>query len=207
MTRNVSIVVLMLALALQAGCASSKNTRKPEAKALEVHPQVNYRPLKIPAPLNIALAESVSDEFFTSGPFGDIRTVGLRETLQKAIVESFQNNFTEVKVVASPPDRGFALLIQRAEMQRTITMKYYAIFTFDGKEVVDLIGETKGRTVFGDMFTIGRAIKQLQTEAYSKTCEALYDSVFHSEKTEALLQEASQRPAAPAAPSVSSTDT
>jgi hypothetical protein len=116
--------------------------------------------------------------------------VDYRKTLKYSLNKTFSHNFKKVFISDKETGQGLELVIMKAQPQPTFTIKYNATLLKKGREILDISGETKGRTIAmgSSIFSYKQDYKKiantLNKEAVQNFCSDLYDGIFRSDKKE-----------------------
>lgn len=175
-----SIVVL-------AGCAAGGVNA--QIGYLSAAPSPNITRVKVKEPLTIVLGSAVTDAFEVKpAPSMGSTYSEYRKSVSDALVKTFQPNFSEVRLASTETGKGLELVVAKAEMLATTTIRFQALLLSDGKEIIDAAGETQGRAIAigGNVFNASDgytdAMVTLSREAVEKMCASVYDVLFRSDR-------------------------
>lgn len=152
---------------------------------------VAVRRIKSPLPLRIVVGASTKDTF-TIRPVESMthNFSDFRGSVGGALKQAFAPNFSSVDLAETETGRGVELIVTRAEMQPTTTIKYGIVLMWDGKELEDVTGESKGKIVAmrGSSSELHEKYDAMLEELVDYTlasfAEQSYDALMRSEKLE-----------------------
>jgi len=160
---------------------------KAEIGYLGASPSPSATRLKVSEPLKVVLASQIPDQFEVKpAPSMGSAYAEYRKSLADALQKTFSPNFSEVVIADRETGHGLELVVAKAEMLTTTTIRYQALLLSDGKEIIDVAGETKGRAIaisatpFNASSGYTDAMVTLSREAVEKMCAAIYDDIFRS---------------------------
>jgi hypothetical protein len=177
--------ILASVLACSA-CFPSANGVQANVANVQAKPTISMRRIRIDQPLRIVLAKNTVQDSFVMEPAPSMRETfsGWRSSIQQALKQALDANFAQVVLAESEVRQGLELIVDRADFEKTHTIKFHAVLLHEGSEVIDLSGQTEGRLVGASPGQYENVVRALAEEAVSKMCEKLYDGIFRSQKLE-----------------------
>jgi hypothetical protein len=195
----VTLVAGVLAIGL-VGCATSKSSSSKSQPSgfvayvgyRSVETKVAVRRWKAPLALGVVVGQKVQDQF-TVEPSLHMANhyTEYRKTIGAALQRVFGENFANVAVADKESGSGLELVVTRAEMQPSMTIKFGLSLLQNGRELLDVVGESEGKTVAmrGNRDTLFEkydgAIEEVTDFALASFAEKVYDAVMRSKKLEA----------------------
>jgi hypothetical protein len=110
-----------------------------------------------------------------------------RKTIGETLKHTFAGNFAAVVVAPRENGSGLELVVARADMQPTNTIKYGVALLNNGKELLDVTGETAGKTIAmrgnaGDLKAkYDGMIEELTDYTLQSLGEKVYDQIMRAE--------------------------
>ena len=141
-----------------------------------IQTKVAARRWKSAMPLRIIVGPAVEDAFVVQPvPSMTQNYANYRKTIGAALKGAFAENFAAVELADKETRAGLELIIVRAEMQKTTTIKYGVALQWDGKELADVTGESSGKTI---------AMRGGAHELHEKYDGPIYEALMRSERLE-----------------------
>ena len=194
-----NLVAAVVALGLVA-CGGSGRANTPsggsgfvaEVGHRSVAVKVAARRWRSPLALRVVVGSQVQDQF-TIEPSQHMANhyTEYRRTIGTTLQHAFEQNFASVEVADKESGTGLELVVTRAEMQPTTTLKYGLALIWDGQELLDVVGESDGKTVAmrgkaeGLREKYDGVIEELTDFTLASFAEKAYDAVMRSKKLEA----------------------
>ena len=157
----------------------------------DVKVSVAERRLKSPQVLRIVVSSKVEDSFTISPtPSMQNNFTDYRQTIGETLKKAFAGNFETVEIVSKETGQGVELVVLRAEMLPTTTIKYGVALLWDGKELLDATGESKGKTIMAsgsvsDMYAkYDGMVEELTDYTLLNLADQTYDAVMRAQKLE-----------------------
>ena len=156
-----------------------------------IQTKVAARRWKSAMPLRIIVGPAVEDAFVVQPvPSMTQNYANYRKTIGAALKGAFAENFAAVELADKETRAGLELIIVRAEMQKTTTIKYGVALQWDGKELADVTGESSGKTIAmrGGAHELHEKYDGLVEELVDFTLESfaekVYEALMRSERLE-----------------------
>jgi hypothetical protein len=195
MTRALYLVIsttfCLLGLAACGGAQTGSSGFVADVGYVSATAETAERRLSVPVPLKLYLGPKVQDAYTVQpSPHMKNNFSDFRRSVSDVIKNAFAPNFSTVDIEAAESRQGVELLILMASMQETNTIKYQAVLTLDGQEVIDITGETEGMIIqMGGsrqalMAQYPGKIEELTADALKKLGEAVYSGIMRSQKLE-----------------------
>jgi hypothetical protein len=177
---------ILASLLVCSACFPYANGVQANVANVQAKPTVSPRRIRVDQPLRIVLAKNTVRDSFVMEPAPSMRSTfsGWRSSIHQALRQTFEANFAQVILAEDETPQGLELIVDRADFEKTHTIKFHAVLLQHASEVIDLSGETEGRLVATAPGQYESVVRTLAEEAISKMCEKLYDGIFRSERLE-----------------------
>lgn len=180
-----------LVAVLLSGCFAQIGGLDARVGRRAVSPQVPARRISSSEPLRIVLTKNVADAFTVdSAPTVHTHVTGFRASVGGALDKTFRANFRHVEIKDAETGRGLELVVNQASLQPSHTLKYNVLLLREGKELLDVVGESQGKTVMlaGSAFDANsrytRAVEELVDYSLGSACEGIYNAVMRDKTLE-----------------------